>query len=1174
MKRILKGLVFSAALLLSAPFTMAQEQLVAFPGAEGFGRFATGARGGTIYHVTNLDDSGAGSFRDAVSGTNRIIIFDVAGTIVLKSPLVVKGNNTILGQTAPGEGIQVYGDRVSFSGANNLIVRHMRFRMGIKGASGKDACGIANGTNMIFDHCSVLWGRDENFSVNWDKKGDEPGNITIQNSIIGQGLQTHSCGGLIQTSKGVTLFRNLYIENKTRNPKVKGLNQYVNNVVYNWGNGGCYIMGETEGASWAHIENNYFINGPWNNAVKPFIRGSEAFHYYGAGNYYDDNKDGVLNGHLMTEDEQRGWLRNKVVIIGGKETTQDWASTPVESLDALNRLTIHEVIHKSEGGVPVMDQIQSEQDVTIATPIPVIESMMSAEEAFHWIAANVGASLPVRDEVDQYLIDELLSYGKDGTKNGISSELSLPHKGTGIISGGVKPLDTDNDGMPDAYETANGLNPNDPADATAIAANGYMNIENYSFTLTAAYPYIKKPVNLSVASIDKTTATLKWELNGNTTDGFIIEAAPANGEYTEVARADAGATEVTVLNLTPETAYSFRIRAYNADGLFSDYSDAVSAETTGDPTLPKKSTNPSIADGSKVGVGNGITLTWDNDSKNYAGTVYYTVNLGQTADAMTVVAENLTERKFTPELEANKTYYWRVDAKNDLGTTQGDVWSFSTTNGGVLFYADFAKHPAAFAEKYGNITGNVNIFNGATNQAVDFDGMIIGCGDAKMRVVALNANNCSDDLNADYGPATEEDRGASPRAIQFVTTAAGGFVESPEVQGPCAVTLFIGNPDGKSATVKVHTIVNGETVDTQSITMTKKRIYKLTTNYLKSGAVKFRFDANAKKTNVNDFLVERYVYPEGDEPLELKAGELVNDNLSYADGAISFTFNQEIKYNGNATVSGKHQYEDISVSGNGTHLTVNYEALDVNSEYVVTIPSGAVTNVKGDKEFAGTITLRTSDFGPAKAQGETHFGKAIAALPANFKPFDVVAPFATEGSLVQEKQNDYPHWVQASGEITAEQAVMSKTSDKVMAYYGPRAAKMYLSLEAEGACTVKIQESRNCDVNPGWRTVRVLHETDMPFNGEIALNPESHFIKILPASLSGTLTVKNFVISDDKGDFGDSAVKGIEVDAEGSVEVFSVSGVRLGEFESISDVRLPSGLYIVKSANGVRKLAL
>ncbi|MDE6692749.1 MAG: hypothetical protein K2K05_05125, partial [Muribaculaceae bacterium] len=159
--KISKRLAFGAySLALAAGVSAADSGLLAFPGAEGFGRYTQGARSvdnPEIYHVTNLDDSGAGSFRDAVSKSGRIIVFDVAGTINIKSPLVVKGHNTILGQTAPGEGVQIYGDRVSFSGADNLIVRYIRFRMGDSGTSGTDACGVANGTDMIFDHLSVLW---------------------------------------------------------------------------------------------------------------------------------------------------------------------------------------------------------------------------------------------------------------------------------------------------------------------------------------------------------------------------------------------------------------------------------------------------------------------------------------------------------------------------------------------------------------------------------------------------------------------------------------------------------------------------------------------------------------------------------------------------------------------------------------------------------------------------------------------------------------------------------------------------------------------------------------------------------------------------------------------------------------------------------------------------------
>ena len=188
MKRILLTFSLAFAFLAGA----SADGLIAFPGAEGYGRFARGARAGsnpTVYHVTNLNDSGTGSFRDAISQPDRVIVFDVSGIIRINERLVFSKNLTIAGQTAPGNGVVIYGNGVSFSGASDIIVRHLRIRMGTNGDGGKDAAGISNGQNMIFDHCSVSWGKDETFSINSDGKGGGVGNITIQKTIMSQGLQ-------------------------------------------------------------------------------------------------------------------------------------------------------------------------------------------------------------------------------------------------------------------------------------------------------------------------------------------------------------------------------------------------------------------------------------------------------------------------------------------------------------------------------------------------------------------------------------------------------------------------------------------------------------------------------------------------------------------------------------------------------------------------------------------------------------------------------------------------------------------------------------------------------------------------------------------------------------------------------------------------------------------------
>ncbi len=1124
----LKRLALSAcSLALAAGVSAADTQLLAFPGAEGFGRYTTGGRGGKIYHVTNLDDSGTGSFRDAVSQSGRIIVFDVSGVIRLKSALVFKGNNTILGQTAPGEGVQIYGDRISFSGASNLIVRHMRFRMGINGTSGADACGVANGTDMIFDHLSVLWGRDENFSVSWDNKNSRPANITIQNSIIGQGLQSHSCGGLIQTIGGVTLYRNLYIENKTRNPKVKGLNQYVNNVVYNWGNGGCYIMSDSEGDSWADIENNYFIKGPWNSSTDPFVRGIQSFRYYGAGNYYDSDKNGEINGHLMTEEEMRG----------AQDGTAPY-STLFPSLEALNN-------NIAEYNTTASEAIQS---------IPEIVGKMTAAEALDWIRANVGPVLPVRDEVDQYLIDELNSNGANGTKNGITSEAQLPHKGTGVLSGGVKPLDTDGDAIPDAWETANGLNPNDPADAAAIdPATGYAWIEVYANSITEAYPYIKKPIKAAVSGQQKESLTISWELNGNTTAPFSIEVSTDGKNFTEGATAPAGATSATVSGLTPSTAYWVRLRAADGNGLFSDYSDVLATETINDPTAPFAATNPFPADGAREGIAAGLTLTWEDNVKAYGGNVTYTVMLGESADALAEVATGLTKKEYvTSGLETGKTYWWRVISRNDIGTTEGTLWSFSTTAGGVLFYSDFTTAPEEYAAAYGNLTGNTDIYKkGSTNSSKSFNGMVIGVGETASRVVAMPG--CySADLTKDYGPASEEDRGATANCIQFINGSE--YVTTPVVQGPCVVTYYLGNPSTSQQTVKLVTIAGGQETVSDLVLAAKKRIFKFTETYTNSGEVQFRLESNGKKVDVNDIIVERYIPSQGETPLELTAGDLNND-ITYTDGSLTLTFNQEIKFSGNVTVSGKHAWENITVGASGSKLSIAYEALDANSTYTISIPEGALTNVDGTKSFMGEVRLNTGDYPRAKEDGETHWGKAAKVLPLDFKPFDVTAPFETVGGLVQTQQNDYPHWCQTGtgdtgGEVTSDCVIFRSASknDKVMAYFNEQAQSMYIDVEATEGTTVtlKIQETRNADIDPTWRTIRVLHQGDLPFRRVIKLAPTTRFVKIVPTAINGEVRVNALSLSDAEGNYTEaSGISEVSAPVNGEAIYYNLQGIRV-----------------------------
>ena len=514
---------FAAALVLAlASVVGAYGQQLAFPGAQGWGRFATGGRSGSVYHVTNLNDSGTGSLRDAVSQPNRIVVFDVAGVINIKSRIVFAKNLYVAGQTAPGEGVTVYGDGVSFSGADNIIVRYMRFRMGTVGSKDKDCAGIANGQNMIFDHCSFAWGQDENFSVNWDNKGTAPQNITLMNSIVGQGLMTHSAGGLMQ-GDNITLYRILLVDNSTRNFKVKGVNQYVNNLVYNWKNAAYNMGGDSEGTSYVNIVGNMFINGP---AVggNGLTGGNSDFHFYGADNWQDSNRDGKYNPTEFTGD-------------GGG----DRQSAPYD--------------------------------------YPELETW-AATDLIEKLLPEVGASLPYRDLADCYMVDEVLSFGKKG--NLITKENELP---IGVPTSwnwfkGAKPTDSDSDGMPDDWETANGTDPS-KNDAMTISSNGYANIENYinSITRNDRQFYLRAPMLCELQSSTTNSLTLSWADFSDNEDGFIVEMKQ-NGQFVEMGRTDANANTFTIADasLVPATAYVVRVCAYQG-GEKSEYTAELTVKT-------------------------------------------------------------------------------------------------------------------------------------------------------------------------------------------------------------------------------------------------------------------------------------------------------------------------------------------------------------------------------------------------------------------------------------------------------------------------------------------------------------------------------------------------------------------------------------------------------------------
>ncbi|KAH6673876.1 polysaccharide lyase family 1 protein [Halenospora varia] len=270
-----RSLLASAA---AALFSGANAQN-AFAGAVGFGAIATGGNSGTTYHVTTLADSGTGSFRDAVSGSNRNIVFDVSGYIVLKSAVSLSSSITINGQTAPSPGIGIMAGEVSASDKSNIIIRNTD--------TGKSAFNMGGAKNVILDHCSIAYGQ-------WDSiDGVSITNITISNSIIafpiGQQFGAHIEGNQ------ATYYGNLWVSGHNRQPLSKANSQYINNVVYNYQ--AAYTVANTGGVFSHDIINNYFIAGPSTTSVSNYYYQVNAGQsVYAKGNYADTSKDGVFNG--------------------------------------------------------------------------------------------------------------------------------------------------------------------------------------------------------------------------------------------------------------------------------------------------------------------------------------------------------------------------------------------------------------------------------------------------------------------------------------------------------------------------------------------------------------------------------------------------------------------------------------------------------------------------------------------------------------------------------------------------------------------------------------------------------------------------------------------------------------------------------------------------------------
>ena len=451
-----------------------QAEIPAFPGAEGGGKFSFGGRGGKVLVVTNLNDEGAGSFRWACEqGGARIIVFNVAGIIRIKSPVIIRAPYiTIEGQTAPGDGICLAGETVWIN-THDVIIRYMRFRRGETWVGRRDdAIGGNPIGNIMIDHVSASWGLDENMSMYRHMYNDSTGkiedkfgtvNITIQNSIFGEALDTwnHAFGSTLG-GENCAFVRNLWANNAGRNPSVgwNGIFNFVNNVVFNW------VHRSVDGGDYRarfNIINNYFQPGPAtpkNNVGHRILK--------------PESGRSKLNHHVYG----RAYVKGNI-MEGYPEITKDnW-----------------------NGGVQVEEESNAGEytdEIRWLKPMPMPPlTIVDAATAKKYVLENAGATLPKRDAVDARIVKQVATGKIDYIENVKLPETQFKHRRLpidsykqGIITdpiqvGGYpdykgKPYtDSDNDGIPDDWEKRNGLNPNNAADAAKITPSGYSNIEKY-----------------------------------------------------------------------------------------------------------------------------------------------------------------------------------------------------------------------------------------------------------------------------------------------------------------------------------------------------------------------------------------------------------------------------------------------------------------------------------------------------------------------------------------------------------------------------------------------------------------------------------------------------------------------------------------------------------------------
>jgi pectate lyase len=453
---IMKNFFFAACLLLAA--TCMQAQSIAFPGAEGYGKYTTGGRGGRVLTVTNLNDSGKGSFRDAVEQRGpRIVVFAVDGTIELKSPLrIINDSITIAGQSAPGDGICLK-DYPLVVNAGNVIVRYIRVRVGDR--YHLDSDGLGGGRygqkNVVLDHLSVSWSIDECLSIYKTE------NLTVQWCLVAHSLNTsvhtkgsHGFGGIWGGYKA-TFHHNLLANHASRNPRFSSVDgtkwvDYRNNVVYNWGFKTAYGGGHH---AEINMVNNYYKPGPASRHHRLLdVAEDGTGRYYVAGNVMEGD-DAVTrdNQGAVTDCAGKCYIRNRKSAAPDSGISPEAVPTPGEECTSC-----------------LVDAPFPYEPICEDTPAV----------AYQRVLASVGCSFSQDDydrEVLRQVKEGIGTFGTDGIINSQEDVGGWP-----VLKAGKVRKDSDGDGMPDAWELRHGLEPKDASDASAYTLDKeFTNVEVY-----------------------------------------------------------------------------------------------------------------------------------------------------------------------------------------------------------------------------------------------------------------------------------------------------------------------------------------------------------------------------------------------------------------------------------------------------------------------------------------------------------------------------------------------------------------------------------------------------------------------------------------------------------------------------------------------------------------------